>query len=219
MTLTPTDALQRLYQRWGKPHYDGPDDLLGVLVQTILSQQTTRANCQRAFGQLIDTYLGDWGRIQRAPQAEIEEVIAPAGLAGQKAARIQALLERLDAEGHGHSLEFLRERGVDQARDYLTSFRGVGPKTAAFTLMYAAGMAAFPMDTHILRICKRVGWIDESTSSAKAHALMEARIPPEDHYSAHMVLVRHGREICHARSPACAECPLADGCAFYASSS
>jgi endonuclease-3 len=206
--------LSRLYDEYGEPTYEGPDDLLGVLVQTILSQQTTRANCRRAFGELLDAFGGDWGRIEAAPRAQIEAAIACAGLAGQKSARIQALLARVHAERGEYSLEFLRECSARDARDYLTSFKGVGPKTAAFTLMYAAGMAVFPMDTHIFRICERLGWIDPAESSLRAHQTMEAAIPQGRHYSAHMVLVRHGREVCHARRPACEACPLSDACLF-----
>ncbi len=212
MSANIKDVLATLYDHHGRLDYEGPDDILGVLVKTILSQQTTRQNCSRAFGDLIDTYLGDWARIQNAPVDELEQVIAVAGLASQKARRIQAALARLAEERGEYSLEFLRERTLDEARDYLTSFQGVGPKTAAFTLMYAAGMSAFPMDTHILRIARRLGWIDEATSSAEAHRLMEERIPAEQHYPAHMVLVRHGRAICHARSPECARCPLGEMC-------
>lgn len=215
MQTTPADieeVLARLYRHYGREEYDGPDDLLGVLVRTILSQQTTRQNCRRAFGQLVDTYGGDWERIRRAPPDELVEVIAVAGLAGQKAERIQALLERLADERGEYSLAFVREMEVDQARRYLTRFKGVGPKTAAFVLMYAAGMSAFPMDTHILRICRRLGYIDESTSSQKAHRIMEERIPDDQHYSAHMVLVRHGRQICRAQNPSCDACPIQTQC-------
>lgn len=212
---TLTTALQELYARYGEPTYDGPDDLLGVLVQTILSQQTTRQNCQRAFGQLLDKFAGDWRRCQIAPRADLEEAIACAGLAKQKSTRIQALLARLEEERGDYSLEFLREMTPDDARDYLTSFKGVGPKTAAFTLMYAAGMALFPMDTHIFRICERLGWLDAGQSSKQAHRRMEEMIPAGQHYAAHMVLVRHGREVCHARSPACEDCPLGDICLYY----
>lgn len=208
-------ALAELYTLYGELAYDGPDDLLGVLVQTILSQQTTRANCQRAFNQLLDTFGGDWRRCQIAPPSALQEAIACAGLAGQKSARIQALLARLDEERGEYSLEFLREMTPDDARDYLTSFKGVGPKTAAFTLMYAAGMPVFPMDTHIFRICERLGFIDAGDSSQHAHRRMEALIAPGEHYAAHMVLVRHGREICHARAPECAKCPLRYICLYY----
>lgn len=212
MTPDVDRVLQTLYEHYGRPEYEGPDDLLGVLVRTILSQQTTRDNCSRAFGQLLDAYDADWRRIQQAPREDIVEAISVAGLARQKAERIQKLLEQLDEERGEYSLAFLRDMTVDEAREYLTSFKGVGPKTAAFTLMYAAGMSAFPMDTHILRICERLGWIDASTSSADAHQRMEQAIPDEQHYPAHMILVRHGRQICHARKPDCGECPILAEC-------
>ncbi|MFW5966224.1 MAG: endonuclease III domain-containing protein [Persicimonas sp.] len=214
MSLDIEDILQKLFAHYGRQRYEGPDDILGVLVRTILSQQTTRQNCRRAFGNLVDTFGGDWDRIRRAPLDELVEVIAVAGLARQKGRRIQALLERLDKTRESYDLEFLREMDVDRAREYLTQFKGVGPKTAAFVLMYAAGMSAFPMDTHIFRICQRLGLIDEAMSSKAAHRRMEELIPARDHYSAHMVLVRHGREICHAQNPECERCPLDELCPF-----
>lgn len=214
MNLDIEDTLQKLFAHHGREHYEGPDDILGVLVRTILSQQTTRHNCRRAFGNLVDSFGGDWDRIRRAPLDELVEVIAVAGLARQKGRRIQALLERLDQNRGDYDLEFVREMDVEQAREYLTQFKGVGPKTAAFVLMYAAGMSAFPMDTHIFRICKRLGLLDESTGSQAAHRRMEELIPARDHYSAHMVLVRHGRRICHAQNPECERCPLREPCPF-----
>ena len=205
-------VLERLYDHYGRPEYRGPDDILGTLVRTILSQNTTRSNTDRAFAALLDRYAGDWARVRDAPTDQLEETVAVAGLAGQKAPRIQGVLEHLSQTRGELSLEFLAEWEVDRARDYLLEFKGVGPKTAAFTLMYAAGMPLFPMDTHILRLCRRLGWIGESTSSRDAHETMLPRIPDGEHYAAHIVMVRHGREICHARDPDCRACPLLACC-------
>ncbi|MGM0556191.1 MAG: endonuclease III domain-containing protein [Myxococcota bacterium] len=206
------EVLDRLYAAYDRPSYDGPDDLLGTLVRTIISQQTTSSNASRAFGELVDRYAGDWARIHAAPRDEIEDAISVAGLSGQKAQRIQTLLERLDDERGEYSLAFLRDCRVDEARSYLTDFKGVGPKTAAFTLMYAADMPVFPMDTHIIRICQRLEWLPESTSNQRAHDIIEPNIPAGEHFAAHMVLVRHGRRTCHARSPKCSTCALLDLC-------
>ena len=206
------EVLDRLYRACGRPSYDGPDDLLGTLVRTIISQQTTSANATSAFGALLDRYHGSWERMAGADVDEIAETIDTAGLANQKATRILRVLHSLEAERGGYSLEFLRDWDVDEARGYLESFKGVGPKTAAFTLMYAAGMPLFPMDTHILRICRRLGWIGESTSNSKAHDEMLPRIPDGEHYPAHIVLVRHGRQTCHARNPDCSDCPILELC-------
>lgn len=205
-------VLDRLYAHHGRPTYRGPDDLLGTLIRTILSQNTTRENTDRAFARLLDRFDGDWERIRKAPVDDLVDAIDIGGLARQKAPRIQKILEHLEENRGALSLEFLRDLPVDEARDYLLDFKGVGPKTAAFTLMYAADKPLFPMDTHILRICKRLGWLDEGTSSRKAHQKMLPAIPDGEHYPAHIVMVRHGREICHARNPECETCPLLELC-------
>lgn len=206
------DVLRRLYDHYGRPTYDGPDDLLGTLVRTILSQNTTRSNTDRAFARLLDRFGGDWDRIRRAPTDAVVDAIEIGGLARQKAPRIQNILEHLREERGDYDLEFLRDWEVDRAREYLLEFKGVGPKTASFTLMYAADMPLFPMDTHILRICERLSWIEASTSSSDAHEKMLPAIPEGEHYPAHIVMVRHGRETCHARSPDCETCPLLEIC-------
>jgi len=207
-----SDVLRRLYDRYGRPSYDGPDDLLGTLIRTILSQNTTRSNTDRAFANLLDRFGGDWDRIRRVPTDAVVDAIEIGGLARQKAPRIQNILEHLRDERGAYDLEFLRNWKVDRARNYLLDFKGVGPKTASFTLMYAADMPLFPMDTHILRICERLGWIEESASSTDAHETMLPAIPRGEHYPAHIAMVRHGREICHARNPDCETCPLLEVC-------
>jgi endonuclease-3 len=205
-------VLEHVFDQYGRPQHPGSDDLLGTLVRTILSQNTTRQNTDRAFEQLLDRYGGDWDQMRRAPTQEVEETIEVAGLAGQKAPRIQHILQHLHNERGSCSLEFLRKWDVDRARSYLVEFKGVGPKTAAFTLMNAADMPLFPMDTHIFRICERLGWIDQSLSSDRAHTMMREAIPDDLHYPAHVVMVRHGRETCHARAPDCTSCSLLDIC-------
>ena len=201
-------VLDSLYEHHGCPLHPGPDDILATLVSTILSQSTSDANSSRAFDSLIDRFGGDWDRVAGAPVDEVVEAIACGGLARQKAPRIQAILRQVHQEERAYSLESLRELPPEQARVRLEGFRGVGPKTASFTLMWAAQAPVFPMDTHILRICQRLGWIAEGCSGHKAHAAVEPHIPPQERYAAHVVMIRHGRRICHARRPKCSRCPL-----------
>lgn len=206
--------LDQLYACYGRPQTPGADDLLGTLVRTILSQNTTHQNADRAFGQLLDHFGADWGRIERAATDEVIDQVAVAGLAGQKAPRIQKILEQIRRETGDYSLSFLRDRSVEQAEQYLLDFKGVGPKTASYTLMYAAEMPLFAMDTHILRICERLGWIEASISSDKAHEQMLPHIPDGEHYAAHIALIRHGRQTCQARNPDCDDCPIAADCPY-----
>lgn len=205
-------VLDRLYSQHRPPRKADRDDVLGTLVRTILSQQTTRAATDQAFGAMLDHFEADWHRIARATTPTLETLIRPAGLAAQKARRIQALLCQVHAEHDRYSLEHLHQMSADQARTYLLQFKGVGPKTAAFTLMAAAGMPLFPMDTHIFRIFERLRWLDPGLGDEAAHQQMQALIPPDDRLPAHMALVEHGRAICGARNPKCALCPLRDDC-------
>lgn len=208
------EVLDRLWRQHGKESSQGADDILGVLIQTVLSQSTNNANSRRAFDGLLDRFEGDWGAVEKAATEAVASAIAIGGLANQKAPRIQAILERAREDGpdQGHSLEFLRERSTDEALDYLSSLRGVGPKTARFTMMYAADADVFPMDTHIFRILERLELLDESLSDRAAHDRAEALVPTGDGYASHMVLVKHGREVCHARTPDCGACDVSEIC-------
>jgi endonuclease-3 len=83
--------------------------------------------------------------------------------------------------------------------------------------LFAFGKPAFPVDTHIHRVTQRLGLIGPRTSAERAHDELEAIIPPEDYYAAHLNIIRHGRQICHARRPQCAICPLRPHCQYYQS--
>ena len=151
-------------------------------------------------------------RVADGDESDVVDAIAIGGLARQKAPRIQAILRKIRRDRGELSLEYLREMEEAGARQALLDFKGIGPKSAAFVLMYAAGMDVFPMDTHIFRIFERVGLLTGSESDRKAHKEMEALVPSGRAYAAHMALVRHGREVCHARRPDCALCVLRDIC-------
>lgn len=206
--------LERLYATWGRDAHPGLDDVLAVLVRTILSQSTTRVNTDRAFASLVDTFCGDWARVAAAPVEDVVDAIRVGGLARQKAPRIQAILAEVFEKYDEYSLESLADEDVTTAQAVLLAFPGVGPKTAAFVLMSALGKDVFPMDTHIFRILERVGLLDSSKSASVAHRAMEELIPEGDCFSAHMVLVEHGRKVCASRNPRCNECSLNDICAF-----
>jgi endonuclease-3 len=103
---------------------------------------------------------------------------------------------------------------LEQARNYLLSFDGIGPKTAAVVLCFAFGKPAFPVDTHVFRVSKRLGLISEKTTVGNAHKLLEAQIDPDSIYSLHLSLIRHGREVCTARKPKCPSCILRKLCLY-----
>ena len=204
-----------LLSEYGKPTRH-PHDPVATLVGTILSQNTNDVNRDRAFDRLRERFP-TWEAVRDAPLEELVDAVRPAGLAPTKAPRIQEALRRITAERGEISLGFLSDLPLDEAREWLLSIPGVGPKTAAIVLLFALGRPAFPVDTHIHRVTRRLGLIPDRTSREKAHELMEQLVPSEIYYPFHINLIEHGRAVCHARNPECARCVLQDRCAYYAS--
>jgi endonuclease-3 len=202
---------RRLADQYGERPNRPRLDPLAELVSTILSQNTNDRNRDRAFASLRERFP-TWERVRDAPVAQVEEAIRTAGLARTKAPRIQAALRRITEARGELCLDFLADAPLDKARAWLTSLEGVGPKTAAIVLLFAFGRPAFPVDTHIHRVSKRLGLIPPKTSRERAHLLLEAILPVEIYYPFHLNLIRHGRETCGARRPACSRCSLLDLC-------
>lgn len=204
----------KLRELYGHPEWRQHLPPVDELVSTILSQNTSDTNRDRGFDQLKERFP-TWEAVRDAPVDEIEEAIRPAGLAKQKAPRIKNALQ-LITEEHGEiTLDFIEEMDIDEAKAWLTNLKGIGPKTAAIILCFAFDLPAFPVDTHVHRISKRLGFIDESTSANDAHPIMEAIVPREDYYAFHLNVIQHGREICKARSPKCEICPLTTNCKYF----
>jgi endonuclease-3 len=200
---------------YGYPEWRNPLPAIDELVSTILSQNTNDDNRDRAFDALRAAFPS-WEAVRDAGEDAVIEAIRPAGLANQKGPRIQQVLRRITELRGDLDLEFLKEMTPQQASEWLLQFKGVGPKTAAIVLQFSLNMPAFPVDTHIYRITGRLGLRPEKMSANKAHPYMESLLPPESYYPAHLNIIRLGREICAARKPRCAECPLQALCDYYA---
>jgi endonuclease-3 len=204
-----------LLVEYGDPPWH-PRDPVATFVGTILSQNTNDVNRDRAFERLRERFP-TWEAVRDAPLEELVETVRPAGLAPTKAPRIQEALRRITAERGEISLDFLADLPLEEAREWLLGIPGVGPKTAAIVLLFALGRPAFPVDTHIHRVARRLGLIPEKATRERAHELLEQLVPPEIYYPFHLNLIAHGRAVCHARNPECARCVLQDHCAYYAS--
>jgi endonuclease-3 len=188
-------------------------DPVESLVSTILSQNTNDVNRDRAFERLRQRFP-TWEGVRDAPAAEVIGAVRPAGLAPTKVPRIQDALGRIAEEQGEIRLDFLDDMPLEEARRWLLSIRGVGPKTAAIVLLFGLGRPAFPVDTHIHRVTRRLGLIPVKTTREKAHQLLEQAVPPEIYYTFHINLIAHGRAVCHPRRPACDRCVLQERCAF-----
>jgi endonuclease-3 len=156
-----------------------------------------------------------FGTIERVGEAGVEEIagaIRTAGLAKVKAPRIKGVLEKIHREVGSYDLSFIGGMPMDDAKAWLRSLPGIGPKTAAIVLCFSFGMPAMPVDTHIHRVSKRLGLIGPKVSADRAHDILEAKVPEEQVFPFHVYLITHGRRICKALRPRCGECVLAWGC-------
>lgn len=188
---------------------------LGALVMTILSQHTSDKNSERAYDDLRRRFP-TWDAVRDAPVAEIAEAIRRGGLADAKAPRIQTVLREIHVRTGATRLDFLQATPTEAARDYLQSFHGIGPKTAACVLMFSLGRPVLPVDTHVFRVSHRLGLIEKRIGEAKAHDVLQKMLPEERVYAFHVHMIRHGRRVCTARRPHCGACVLHERCDFFA---
>ncbi len=204
---------ERLNQVFGYPEWRNPLPALDELVSTFLSQNTNDLNRDKAYDAIRARYA-NWDEVCEADPDEFMQVIRVAGLANQKGPNIQAALRRIREERGEIDLEWLKELPVEEAREWLLSFKGVGRKTTAIVLLFSLGMPAFPVDTHIYRVSGRIGLRPQKLDVDATHQYLEAAADPAQYYAMHLNLIRLGREICQARKPACARCPLVDICQY-----
>ena len=209
---------QLLLEAYGEPTWRPHMDAVSELVSTILSQNTNDVNRDVAFDRLR-SQMPTWEEVRDAETDAVIEAIRPAGLANQKGPRIQEALRFITRERGELDLDFLVELPVEEAKEWLSSMTGVGPKTAAIVLLFALGRPAFPVDTHVHRVTKRLGLIGPKVSREKAHVELERLVPEEDYYPFHLNLIHHGRRVCSSRKPRCADCSLRDLCTYYQASS
>lgn len=152
-----------------------------------------------------------WEDVISAPTSAVEDAIRPGGLAPTKAPRLQALLTEI-RDRTDFDLSALEKMPLAEAKSWLSSLPGVGPKTAACVLLFALGRPALPVDTHVARVSRRLGLIPDDTSVELSHDLLENSLDPKQVYPFHINLIQHGRRCCHARSPKCQMCPLVGRC-------
>lgn len=203
--------LKLLSEEYGKRKRRPRQSPISVLVQTILSQNTSDRNSGTAFESLLASFA-DWDDIADAAVEQIADSIRAGGLGEVKASYIKRVLEDIRRKQGGFELEFLKRMSVDEARDWLRRLPGVGMKTASCVLLFSLGMPALPVDTHIFRVARRLGVIDSRVSVEQAHKLLEGVVPPDDVYQFHILLIEHGRRICKARQPRCGQCVLRKSC-------
>lgn len=200
-----------LEKAYGTPRFTAYDAPLNELVVTILSQNTTWQNCQRAFDNLKANFK-NWREVMSADIREIKRAIQCGGLGNIKARRIKHILKEIYSKKGSLNLNFLARMKNDEAIKFLRSFKGIGPKTASCVLMFSFKRPVLPVDTHILRVSKRLGLIDNHTDLVEAHRLLGEIVPKNRVLSFHINMIQHGRNTCRPKRPKCASCVIKPFC-------
>lgn len=203
---------ERLAASYGRPQPSRALPALDELVLTVLSQNTSDTNRDRAWERLKSRFT-DWEEVAGAPREQVEAALEVGGLHRVKAMRIQGILAGV-RERHGDfDLEHLRQVGIEAARIELSAIKGLGAKSVNCILLFALGYPAFPVDTHVFRVLARIG-VHRTKDLTRANNELQAAVDPSICYPLHMNLIRHGREVCHARRPQCFRCCLVDTCGY-----
>jgi endonuclease III len=229
-------VLDGLTATYGPQAWEPRLDPTSELILTILTQNTADTNAEKAYEALRETYASDlpaeehrpgigwggdglstapppdWSKVEFAPLPELIDVIRPGGLGPQKAPRLQATLRHIREQRGDYSLAFLGDMPALEARDWLTAIDGIGKKTASIVLAFCFGMPVMAVDRHVERVSKRIGLIPEKATADQAHDLFLGILEPEEMYAAHVLLIHHGRVICHAQNPKHDLCPVRDRC-------
>jgi endonuclease-3 len=200
-----------LERRYGIPKKEKEVDPLDTLIQTILSQNTNDRNRDTAYQRLKNRFP-NWEDVLSSKTRGVISAIRPGGLAEQKARRIRELLRWINRHEGNMSLSFLNEMESEEIKKTIGHLKGIGPKTMNCLLLFGLGREAFPVDTHVLRVGKRLGFIPEEMDGEKAHEWMAPLVPKRKSLSLHLNLIRFGRSICKAKNPQCGNCFFTEEC-------
>jgi endonuclease-3 len=153
-----------------------------------------------------------WTKVMNAPVGDVQREIAICGLARMRARRLQDLLRTIRQRRRGLSLDFLADEPTAAAFDYLMGFYGIGPKTAAFTLLFAFGHPLLPVDNGVLRVLRRLRIVRLKARDLEAERTLSPLIAKGAHHPTHVLLFRHARERCRPKNPKCDDCELLEMC-------
>jgi endonuclease III len=183
------------------------NDPFETLIITIISQNTNDNNTERAFENLSDQFKITPLTLSEAETSKIEACLHVGGLYKSKAKTIKNI-SKIILEKFGGSLATILSLSLDDARKALLELPGIGPKTADVVLLFSADQPTIPVDTHVNRVSKRLGWVSAHGDYDIVRLRLQSLFDQKDYLKIHLLLIAHGRKYCKARQPKCHECPV-----------
>jgi endonuclease-3 len=208
--------VKALEYKFGIPERESNLDPLSNLILTVLSQNTNDKNRDQAYQRLKNRFP-TWQEVMQADVREIEAAIRPGGLANQKSERIKNILKWIYQEYGSLNIDALCTMKPAEAIEKFCQLKGIGVKTISVVLLFSCGVDIFPVDTHVHRICCRVGLVPQNSSAEKTFWLMQPLVPKGKSFSLHVNFLKLGRTICIAGRPRCEQCPINSFCDYYQS--
>lgn len=205
--------LKELRKVYPKDRLGNKRNGLDELVFIMLSRRTHDRQYRKGYLALKRAFP-TWAAMLKARRSAVEKALAPLGFAHQRADHVLAALRKINRDFGRLSLARLAKWDTSRALNYLLSLKGVNEKTAKCILMYAFDREVFPVDTHALRICKRLGFLNPDASEYRATKPLEAIVPPPLRADFHIALIQHGRSTCLPSSPKCHECSIRRFCEY-----
>jgi endonuclease-3 len=185
----------------------GNRDPFETLIVTIISQNTADRNTARAFEHLSDHFEIKPETLAKAETNQIEESLKTAGLYRNKAKTIKQISKIVFEQFRG-SLSSILTLPLEDARKKLIQMPGIGPKTADVVLLFSAKQPTIPVDTHVNRVTKRLGFSPLDADYESVRRSLQSLYDPSDYMAVHILLIAHGRRYCKARYPLCDRCPI-----------
>jgi endonuclease-3 len=178
-----------------------------TLIVTIISQNTADRNTARAFERLSNRFEIKPEVLAKAETSQIEESLKTAGLYRNKAKTIKQV-SKIILESFHDSLQPILSLPLEEARKTLMALPGIGPKTADVVLLFSARQPTIPVDTHVNRVTKRLGFAPANGDYETVRAALQSLYNQRDYLAVHVLLIAHGRRYCKARRPLCEQCPV-----------
>ena len=201
-------VLQILRETFAMPQWTkAKRDPFETLIVTIISQNTADRNTARAFERLSNRFEIKPEVLANAETKHIEDALKTAGLYRSKAKTIKQVSRIILEKFHG-SMQPILSLPLEEARKTFIQMPGVGPKTADVVLLFSAMQPTIPVDTHVNRVSKRLGFAPADGDYETVRASLQSLYHSSDYLAVHVLLIAHGRRYCRARRPLCEQCPV-----------
>jgi endonuclease-3 len=201
-------VLQILRRNFTMPKWtEAKRDPFKTLIVTIISQNTADRNTARAFERLSKRFEIKPEALAKAENSQIEETLRVGGLYRNKAKIIKQTSKIILEQFHG-SIQPILSLPLEEARKTLMALPGIGPKTADVILLFSAKQPTIPVDTHVNRVAKRLGFAPANGDYNAVRTSLQSLYNPRDYLAVHVLLIAHGRRYCKARRPLCEQCPV-----------